>query len=52
MAESDIDCLVLEDFVIDRAALPEPLLGLLRYWNGLYHTRGERPVSSTVYTFL
>jgi carbamoyltransferase len=52
MAESDIDCLVLEDFVVDRAALPEPLLGLLRYWNGLYNTRGERPVSSTVYTFL
>jgi carbamoyltransferase len=52
MAESDIDCLVLEDFVIDRAALPQPLLGLLRYWNGLYNTRGERPVSSTVYTFL
>jgi carbamoyltransferase len=52
MAESDIDCLVLEDLVVDRAALPEPLLALLRYWNGLYNTRGERPVSSTVYTFL
>jgi carbamoyltransferase len=52
MAESDIDCLVLEDFVLDREALPEPLLGLLRHWNGLYNTRGERPVSSTVYTFL
>jgi carbamoyltransferase len=52
MAESDIDCLVLEDFVIDRPSLPGPLLGLLRYWNGLYNTRGERPVSSTVYTFL
>ncbi|HET8647468.1 MAG TPA: carbamoyltransferase C-terminal domain-containing protein, partial [Vicinamibacteria bacterium] len=52
MAESDIDCLVLEDFVVDRAALPPPLLGLLRYWNGLYNTRGERAISSTVYTFL
>jgi carbamoyltransferase len=52
MAESDIDCLVLEDFVIDRPALAEPLLALLRHWNGLYNTRGERPVSSTVYTFL
>jgi carbamoyltransferase len=52
MAESDIDCLVLEDFVVDRAALAEPLLALLRYWNALYNTRGERPVSSTVYTFL
>ena len=52
LAESDIDCLVLEDFVVDRAALPEALLGLLRYWNGLYNTRGERAISSTVYTFL
>jgi carbamoyltransferase len=52
MAESDIDCLVLEDFVVDRARLPAALGTLLRYWNGLYNTRGERPVSSTVYTFL
>jgi carbamoyltransferase len=52
MAESDIDCLVLEDFVVDRARLPAALGALLRYWNGLYNTRGERPVSSTVYTFL
>jgi carbamoyltransferase len=45
---SDIDCLVLEDFVLDRAGLPESWLS----W--FHHTRPSAPsaVNHSVYTFL
>jgi carbamoyltransferase len=50
LAGTEIDALVLEDFVIDRAALPEPLrhLAIRRA-----HTMArERAISAELYTFV
>jgi len=52
LSESEIDCLVLEDFLIDRPLLGDTLLGLLRYRNAALYGRGESGVSSTLYTFI
>lgn len=52
LSESEIDCLVLEDFLIDRPLLGDTLLRLLRYRNVAFYGRGESGVSSTLYTFI
>ncbi len=52
LALSEIDCLILEDFVIDRAALGPALLELLRYRASAFFGGGESGVSSTLYTFI
>jgi carbamoyltransferase len=52
MAESEIDCLVLEDFLIDRPLLGDTLLRLLRYRSAALFGRGPSAVSSTLYTFI
>jgi hypothetical protein len=51
-SESEIDCLVLEDFLIDRPLLGDTLLRLLRYRKAALSGRGESGVSSTLYTFI
>jgi hypothetical protein len=50
LAGSEIDALVLEDFVIDRATLPGALRALAAQRAGL-RTR-ERAISAALYTFV
>jgi len=45
---SDLDCLVLEDFVLDRSGLPQAWLDWFRETS----PRSERAVADTVYTLL
>ena len=45
---SDLDCLVLEDFVLDRSGLPRPWLDWFRDTS----PRLERAIGDTVYTLL
>ena len=51
-AESEIDSLVLEDFLIDRSQLSETLVRLLRYRSRALFGRGDGGISSTLYTFV
>ncbi len=55
MGQSGIDALVLEDFLIDRAMLPENWAGLLPAWREPSRSgfaRGRNPVSEDLYTFV
>jgi carbamoyltransferase len=55
MGQSGIDTLVLEDFLIDRAMLPESWADLLPAWREPSRSgfaRGRNPVSEDLYTFV
>ncbi len=50
--EADLDALVLEDFIIDRAMINPGLRGLLRYRNELERRNRVEAVSTALYTFV
>lgn len=52
LGTSGIDCLVLEDFVIDRTMLPPSWPSILEAWRQRPAARGSSAISADLYTFV